>query len=114
MRETEFSVRLFEMGVKLVAKKTKMLGSNSAFIKRHMPSLRDGVGSGLRVIPAKDILLVQMIALMGKAPRKQFPRNWFYYVPFFSKLQKYYILENKKTGVRLFGTFDSNKNGGDK
>lgn len=106
MRETEFSVRLFEMGVRLVAKKTKMLGSNSAFIRQHMPSLRDGVCSGFRVIPAKDILLVQMIAIMGKEPRKQFPRNWFYYVPFFSKLQKYYILENKKTGVKLFGTFE--------
>lgn len=106
MRETEFSVRLFEMGVRLVAKKTKMLGSNSAFIRNHMTPLSNSVRSGLRVIKAKDILFVQMIVLMGKGPRKPIPRDWFYYIPFLSGLPKYYILVNKKTGMKVFGTYE--------
>ena len=106
MRETEFSVRLFEMGVRLVAKKTKMLGSNSAFIKDHIAPLSDSIRSGLRIIKAKDILFVQMIALMGKSPRKPITRDWFYYIPFLSSLPKYYILVNKKTGMKVFGTYE--------
>ena len=106
MRETEFSVRLFEMGVRLVAKKTKMLGSNSAFIRNHIAPLSDSIRSGLRIIKAKDILFVQMIALMGKSPRKPITRDWFYYVAFLSSLPKYYVLVNKKTGMKVIGTYE--------
>lgn len=90
MAESAFSIRLFQLGVKLILKKTQMAGSNENFIKLHTKTIREGVTNSIRVIEPKKILTLQLILMtVGNSLRKQKPmRSWFYYTPFMSPVPK--------------------------
>lgn len=106
-----FSVMLYELGVRLMMTKTALAGSNIDFVRAHTTPINESIRSGIRTIPAKDILLLQVIlaASKDKSSRKPIKRPWVYYVSFLSKLKKYYILKNPRLGTSVFGTFDSNR-----
>lgn len=90
-KETAFSIRLFQTGVKLVLKKTQVLGSDAAFIRAHTKSIGESVTSGMRVVKPRDILLLQMVKLMARGGvRKpvEGERSMFFYTPFLSKLPR--------------------------
>lgn len=103
-----FSVMLYKLGVRLMMTKTALAGSNIDFVRAHTTPINESVRSGIRTIPAKDILLLQVILSGAKHP-KPVARPWVYYVSFLSKLKKYYILKNPRLGTSVFGTFDSNR-----
>jgi hypothetical protein len=100
MAESEFSVMLFKLGVKLILKKTQMLGSNEAFIRHHMKSLKESVTSGLRVIPAKDVLVYQMVIMMRKGRVQKMPadqtRSLIFYTKFLSDIPKTFVRKDYK------------------
>lgn len=90
MAESAFSIRLFQLGVKLILKKTQMAGSNENFIKLHTKTIREGVTNSIRVIEPKKILILQLVMTIGRGVRRpdQLTRSWFYYTTFMSPVPK--------------------------
>lgn len=103
-----FSVMLYKLGVRLMMTKTALAGSNIDFVRAHTTPINESIRSGIRTIPAKDILFVQVI-LAAANDKRPIERPWVYYISFLSKLKKYYILKNPRLGTSVFGTFDSNR-----
>ena len=89
-KETAFSIRLFQLGVKLILKKTQIAGSNENFIKAHTRTLREGVTNVIRVIePKKNLILQLTLMTVGNGVRKPKPmRSWFYYTPFLRSMPR--------------------------